>query len=90
MFPEHEEIAKTLIDAGAKLCITDRDNVIPLHSAVAKEDLTIMTALINMGFDVKETLKTFKVGPHMILTPLSQQGFSENQDWGGGDFPGFL
>ena len=37
----------------------------------------------------KETLENLKVGPHRILTPLSQQGFSKGQDWGGGGFPVF-
>ena len=36
-----------------------------------------------------ETLENLKVGPHRILTPLSQQGFSKGQDWGGGGFPVF-
>ena len=40
------------------------------------------------GF-IKETLENLKVGPHRILTPLSQQGFSKGRDWGGGGFPVF-
>ena len=39
--------------------------------------------------DVEETLENLKVGPHRILTPLSQQGFSKGRDWGGGGFPVF-
>ena len=38
---------------------------------------------------VRETLENLKVGPHRILTPLSQQGFSKGRDWGGGGFPVF-
>ena len=38
---------------------------------------------------LKETLENLKVGPHRILTPLSQQGFSKGRDWGGGGFPVF-
>ena len=37
----------------------------------------------------RETLENLKVGPHRILTPLSQQGFSKGRDWGGGGFPVF-
>ena len=38
---------------------------------------------------VMETLENLKVGPHRILTPLSQQGFSEGRDCGRGGFPAF-
>ena len=38
---------------------------------------------------VRETLENLKVGPHRILTPLSQQGFSEGRDCGRGGFPAF-
>lgn len=37
VFLEHGETAKALMDAGAKLTITDKDNMTPLHSAVARK-----------------------------------------------------
>ena len=41
------------------------------------------------SISIRETLENLKVGPHRILTPLSQQGFSKGRDWGGGGFPVF-